>query len=289
MELLIDYREKELIELLNATNQSFTSENLELGDIVFKQQNNERIIFERKTLYDLAASIKDGRYQEQSFRLNNCATPTHNIFYIIEGNMNSYNISKGRMDKKTLYSAMFAIQFYKGFSLIKTNNIQETMIFIYSYFQKMQKEFKKPGHYEPQPVIKKESNIIQINTSIEKSETNTQPTSDIIASHIEPILQQETSYNDVIKRSKKSNITKENIAEIMISNIPGVSSKSANIIMQKYKTLEKLIEALKQDKLCLNNLQYETSNGQLRKINKTCGSNIIEYLICEHSITPTPS
>lgn len=269
MELLIDYREKELIELMKGSNQQMSSENLLLGDIVFKQENKERIIFERKTLYDLAASIKDGRYQEQSFRLNNCATPNHNIFYIIEGNMNSYNISKGRMDKKTLYSAMFAIQFHKGFSLIKTNNIQETMIFIYSYFQKMQKEEKKQGYYEPDVVINKESNVMQINTS----DQNTKGLS------IEPILQQESSYNDVIKRSKKSNITKENIGEIMLSNIPGVSSKSANIIMQKYKTLEKLIEALKQDNCCLNKIQYETSNGQLRKINKTCGSNIIEYLV----------
>lgn len=40
-------------------------------------------ICERKTADDLAASIIDGRYDEQKFRLKNC--DINNVIYLIEG------------------------------------------------------------------------------------------------------------------------------------------------------------------------------------------------------------
>lgn len=40
-------------------------------------------IIERKTADDLAASIMDGRYEEQKFRLKNCGI--NNVIYLIEG------------------------------------------------------------------------------------------------------------------------------------------------------------------------------------------------------------
>ena len=62
--------------------------NLELGDfIICDDLGRENVIFERKSLSDLASSIKDGRYAEQSFRLNNYNFHNHNIVYIIEGDL----------------------------------------------------------------------------------------------------------------------------------------------------------------------------------------------------------
>ena len=76
-------------------------ESLPLGDmILLDKEEKEKVIFERKSLYDLAASIKDGRYKEQSFRLNQCNLHNHNIIYIIEGDLEKYNPKKGRIDKK---------------------------------------------------------------------------------------------------------------------------------------------------------------------------------------------
>jgi ERCC4-type nuclease len=40
-------------------------------------------IIERKTADDLAASIMDGRYEEQKFRLRNCGI--NNVIYLVEG------------------------------------------------------------------------------------------------------------------------------------------------------------------------------------------------------------
>ena len=51
------------------------------------------------------------------------------------------------------------------------------------------------------------------------------------------LVKKKQSYTNVIKSSKKSNITKENINEIMLSQIPGVSSIIANAIMVQYKVL----------------------------------------------------
>ena len=74
MKLVIDNREpKELITALQNRVDSVSLENLEIGDIIIKNDNNKTIlIFERKSLSDLISSIKDGRYKEQSFRLSHC-------------------------------------------------------------------------------------------------------------------------------------------------------------------------------------------------------------------------
>ena len=90
MLIKIDVREAELIEscafLLNTmqcfSNLKIVTEALPIGDIIIcsdlKNDGTieEKIIIERKSLRDLSASIKDGRYEEQSYRLN--GIPHHN-------------------------------------------------------------------------------------------------------------------------------------------------------------------------------------------------------------------
>ena len=81
IELLIDNRETKIKE--HFKNKDYvTIENLELGDIIFKYNNEIVLIIERKTLSDLAASIKDGRYNEQKKRLlSNYAKDYFNLKY----------------------------------------------------------------------------------------------------------------------------------------------------------------------------------------------------------------
>jgi ERCC4-type nuclease len=141
----VDFREKELIELLQLkmseinTNIKLKVDNLKLGDIAFfniDKDNNEigtgtgveLMLFERKSLTDLASSIKDGRYAEQSFRLDGYeAIPNHNIIYLIEGDLSKFKESKyNRVTKKTLLSSMFSILYYKGFSVVRTMIVFET-------------------------------------------------------------------------------------------------------------------------------------------------------------------
>jgi ERCC4-type nuclease len=81
-----------------------------------------------------------------------------------------------------------------------------------------------------------------------------------------------------VKKVKKDNITPNNIGEILLSQIPGISSISALAIMAKFKTLSNLITQIKEDDDCLQNITYINSKNQTRKINKTIVANIIKFL-----------
>ena len=87
MLIKIDTREQELftkcqqiIEFVPKFKDiKIISQTLPLGDIIINDGINDCVIIERKTLTDLAASIKDGRYEEQSYRLNGLPHHNHNI------------------------------------------------------------------------------------------------------------------------------------------------------------------------------------------------------------------
>ena len=131
------------------------SERLPLGDIILNDpgqgqgqgQGRDIVLFERKSLNDLAASIQDGRYKEQSFRLIENATATgfhtHNIVYIIEGDLTQYEAKRNknnRITKTALLSAMVSLMYYKGFSVVRTMNLGETADFILHFADKVAKE-----------------------------------------------------------------------------------------------------------------------------------------------------
>ena len=83
----------------------------------------------------------------------------------------------------------------------------------------------------------------------------------------------------MIKKVKKENITTENIDEIMLCQIPGVSAVTALTIMEKYKSLCNLIKELEMNQECLKNISCTNSKGQSRKINKTSIENIVKFLL----------
>jgi hypothetical protein len=96
----------------------------------------------------------------------------------------------------------------------------------------------------------------------------------------QPVLVRESHYCDVfkIKKEKNGNITPGNIGEIMLCTIPGISSKTAIVIMKEFKTINGLIKSLEKDAHCLNNIYMET-NGKKRKISSQCIENIRNYLL----------
>ena len=69
--LIIDNREKHLIELLKKRYPElvFSIQQLDIGDIHVLYKGILVVVIERKTIADLIASIKDGRYREQKLRL----------------------------------------------------------------------------------------------------------------------------------------------------------------------------------------------------------------------------
>ena len=250
MKLIIDNREpKEVINILKLRVEDTKLENLNIGDFIIKNNNDEILmIFERKSISDLMSSIKDGRYSEQSFRLNESDINNHNIFYIIEGNIMNFCSKNNETLQKTLFSSMLSLSYKKGFSLLHTSGPIETSEFLIRFVEKLSKE---------------KNMVIQNNTTNIINETTEK---------------NEPCYSSSIKISKKSNITRENIGEIMLAQIPGLSINVAQTIMYKYKTINNLIVSLTNDNKCLDKLMITCKNGE-RKINKTVVEKIIEFLL----------
>ena len=130
MKIKIDIRENQLIKLLRALNNDYgynieiTTEKLDLGDLIITTDKDEELLMiERKSINDLASSIKDGRYAEQSLRLNSYNLHNHNIVYLIEGDISNWSNKYSKMKKETLYVTMFCLNYYKGFSVIKTKDL----------------------------------------------------------------------------------------------------------------------------------------------------------------------
>ena len=279
MFIKIDYREKELQDKLSYyisfipafRNIKVISENLPIGDIIVTDNNEDILIIERKTVGDLMSSIKDGRYEEQTYRLNGNKVHNHNIIYLIEGDINKLNMNMFKdvkIEKLTFYSAIFSLNYYKGFSVIRTLSIDETALFICNSTVKLMKGLttNRKGFYNNMV------NNVQNNTC----ETDIQPT---IQTQIEPIEQSEKDYIGLVKKVKKENITPENIDEIMLCQIPGVSSVTAISIIKEFKTLPNLIKCLEEKPDCLNNITNTNNKGQTRKITKTSVTNIIKFLL----------
>ena len=272
MIIKVDTRESALLQQIN--NQvlvipvfktiKIESKTLPIGDIIINDDTEDKIIIERKSVNDLLSSIKDGRYEEQSYRLNGLNYHNHNIIYLIEGDVNRVNRFKpdNYVEKLTLYSAIFSLNYYKGFSVFRSFSIDETANIICNMAYKMGKDLSKKPYYQ---------NKLQIEMPINES-------GDIVYSDdFDNVQVTNKDYVGVVKKVKKDNITPDNIGEIMLCQIPGISSVTALAIMDKYKTIPNLIKELEVNNNSMKDLSYTNSKGQVRKINKTCIANIVKF------------
>ena len=264
--LKIDVRERDLMTccrtIIIDKNVDVVSETLPIGDIIISNADTceDLIIIERKTLTDLASSIKDGRYVEQSFRLNGIPHPNHNIIYLIEGDLTRVSIFKSKLNKQMLYSAIFSINYFKGFSVMRSNTLEESATIICNMVLKLLKSENKSPYYQSQ------------------SESENQGQGE------NQIHQMQPDYCSVVKRVKKENITKSNIGEIMLCQIPGCSDVSARAIFQKFKTIASLISAIQGDASCLNDIKTTLANGKTRKLSSAIIKSVIEFLKDTHNI-----
>jgi ERCC4-type nuclease len=322
MKLIIDNRETAFIEKINQlfpvlTHQiMFEVSRLDIGDMVIRSDKQEDVvIFERKTIYDLASSIKDGRYNEQSFRLDASPVHNHNIFYLIEGDIERLYEFKARTTKSVLYSCMTSLSFYKGFSVYNTKCLEETCKFVFNFITKLKKEdFKKKMPFyrnnmiidesaekiSDVPAIEKdkediasqeESNVsYSAEEEVESTNTNENDTSVFIipnnpqtAKNIDSqyIYQSpKPRYSEIIKKEKKANITLDNIGEIMLCAIPGIGSQCAYSIMNEYNgSILDMLTHLSEDATALDKIKIENSQGQQRKISKSSIDNIKRFML----------
>lgn len=207
-----------------------TSANLLLGDIQIEVGENHKILLERKTVDDLLASIKDGRYEEQSHRLQTMRSQ-YKIYYIIEGKVKSQH--------QTVFSSILSLNYFKGYSVLRTDDVKDTANMILYFTLKLMKEVSKVPFKE---------NACEVVVN---------------------------DYATLIQKKKNENITKDNFAQIVLCQIPLVSNISAKTILGHFENdLNTLITAIKADSCCLDNIKTDKD----RKLSKTCIANIVAYL-----------
>ena len=278
MKVIIDEREASLYELcLNHENLNkelivLEKRVLQLGDILFTSDDETTtfLCIERKTLLDLLASIKDGRYSEQSYRLSNCFPNPHNVVYLLEGMLSTVK------DRKLVISCIASLNYFKGFSVHRTVSLAETAMYILCMADKIAREFKKGGRTygfgvasAPKPDgLSPPLNTPGLNTpGLNTPGLNTPGLNNTLTNPSVEKPLESTDYCDVVKVSKKANITKENIGQMLLMQIPGISSAISIEIMKPFANFLEFVDHIRSEPEYLSQIKV---NG--RKI----GSNVIK-------------
>jgi ERCC4-type nuclease len=273
MKIILDEREHGLFEKLAAlAPNNITKQVLPLGDILIQTDDGKDVLLiERKSFSDLLASIKDGRYEEQSYRLiHSSGFPTHSIIYVIEG---MFSQVRTPQEKKMILSAMTSINVFKGFSTHRTSTVTETAEWIFALTDKLDREIKK-GHFPP-ILVANSANTIALEGGTNEEE---QQQNQMNQMNQQNQLVTVSPYCSVVKKVKRDNITPANIGEIILCQIPGISSVTAVAIMHKFSSFSVFMDEIKANPACLDGMTYE-QNGKPRKINKTSIENIKLYLL----------
>ena len=280
--IIIDFREKEIISqcnlLLNGRDIKIETTNLLLGDIKI----GDKLLIERKSINDLAASIVDGRYKEQSFRLEKALEEGYNVFYFIEGNMDLYT---GSISKNTLVSAIYSLT-HKRFQVLLTKNSKETAFFILQFAEKMIKRIKNKTNTNTKTKTKINKSIVSDTST--STNTNADVLVDATLDEINEIPKTYENTEGIVQTKKNKNITKDNISVFMLCQIPGISIATAAILLKKYGHISKLIIELNKNPNEIEEFEYESNSNsnlgntvcktKLKKLNKNIIKNLKEYL-----------
>ncbi len=299
----IDYREKRIIDLLAArltakplAHVTTATPNLEVGDnhllaIGDLGQVQAQLSLERKTLADMVASVKDGRYKEQKLRLdstvNNLPHPTRYV-YILEGTQHTQH-----HELPQLFGAWISSQFRDDIPVIRTISPEETCDFTLRLVDRMYKNFA-----ELFPSAKSRTS-----TDTTKTITLTGGSAGGGSSQATPDPVQGTEVRSIqvggasggyleaavggIKTKKKDNLTPALCQQLMICNIPGISSSLAVPIIQHFGSLSALVKYLADDTQtqevkikCIAGIQLAsvTSTGKARTVGPAAAAKVCEFL-----------
>jgi len=272
IKIIIDNREKDIIQLFKVTDFKFKNnelieiayDNLDIGDFHIKVDEQLAIVIERKTLADLAASIKDGRYKEQKARMKAINIPNHYKMYLIEGEVyaedsldkNSKFVSCNGIAISTIISSIVNTYLRDGLSIYKTKNINATAKFLAKIFEKMP-EFG--------------NNVLNNSQSISSiGQSNEQETDE---------------YMSGLKLKKKENMTGIACYISQLAQITGVSYNIAKSISEKFNSLIDLSLAylgLEEDKdreMLLADIKITIGkSGKERRIGKVLSKRIYENI-----------
>jgi ERCC4-type nuclease len=244
VKIIIDNREKALKDhfTINSSPFNITYENLTYGDINIYVNDVLISIIERKTLSDLTASIKDGRYkkQKQNVLANH---DKHLLLYLIEGYFDydepQQEVLLNGISKKILLSAMINTLIRDNIKMITTKSTEDTIHFLSGVFARI--------NADPDKYTKESSS-----TSV------------------------------VQKMDKSIKITKNKCFYNQLCQVPGISAKTAETISKRYTSLYSFVTTLSNKNLqekqkLLKDIKLDSDKGKSRSISATVINNIIYY------------
>jgi len=212
MEIIVDFREAKLLaalEALGSCSGPIGRSNLELGDVVV-QNGDVKLVFERKSFADLAASLKDGRYKEQKVRLL-AHTEPRKITYLIEGMPNATGLKPDQtyhgLSSNTITSMLIHTMFRDGIHVVFTKDEVESAKWIALIAKKLAAHPEKFGGGEASAV----AYVMSVKA----------------------------------KSCKKENIDMKTCYILQLCQIPSISQKIASHIADRFASMDALIGALK--------------------------------------------
>ena len=269
-DVVVDNRETDLLNLLSTKFPSELGkvkvEQLPVGDVIIRSDGegegesaqDVKYVFERKTMRDLRASIRDGRWKEQKRRLMEWF-PKEVIVYIIEDFEGYDQVDTDRwsnVDESAQISGILNTIFRDGLKVICTRSLTDTARFI-TEFSRRCPNYMKLRQGDGQSSL---------------------PTFEGLKSGA----------------SRKSGITTNNIFQLQLCQIPGVSSKISEAFKQRYpKGFQQLFDEYNcinesdQDKKTLAFVQIlkdipisvDNNNRVTRRLGLRTAQNIAHHLL----------
>ncbi len=136
VDIKVDVRER---ALLREMGDAVHAVQLLLGDIEIVVRGERRLVIERKTLADLAASIKDGRYREQKARLLGNVDVSR-VMYVVETGVSGFALpgfafdgrmrSIGGIQPATLQGSIVSLLVCSGLRVVFTRDVVDTAALI---------------------------------------------------------------------------------------------------------------------------------------------------------------
>lgn len=264
MRVVVDHREQSLKEYFKEHVQVFpvTYENLEYADVNIHIDGELFLVIERKTLPDLVASIKDGRYKKQKQNLLS-KLRRDQIIYLIEGSFDytdTSNVTIGGITKKIVLSSIINTLLRDNIKVVTTKDTSDTIQCIIGMCSRIHED---PNKYRLGSAADQADLVVQILPSL--------------------------------KIDKTDKIDKKRCFFNQLCQVPGVSAKTAEAITKKYECLYHFIKFLESEttfsEKCklLKEIKLESDKGKLRHISVTVTQNLIYYFTDHDDCNDRPS
>jgi len=167
---------------------------------------------------------------------------------------------------------------------MRTMSLSDTALYIVHYAKKMLKNPTKLGFFET-PNLEVSSSSSSLSSSISSSSlsslTDISDNPVVLVDETTNITQATVDKQNIpfVKSVKKSNITENNIDEIMLCQIPGISSQIAKSIISHFGSLQNMfLQYSVEGESILSNILISRKNSSECKLNKTVIKNILKYL-----------